>query len=61
MRLKAKKALLEAAVMALSGIMIVIALLAQAREVSMGTCFVLCGGMMLIQLWCCWKGGWWHD
>jgi len=60
MKLKAKKALLEATVRVLSSLMIVIALLTQAREVSIGTCFVLCGGMMLGQAWCIWKGGWWN-
>lgn len=59
MKLKAKKALLEAAVMVLSGAMIAVAFFTQTGDIPVAACFILCGLMMTAQVWCIWKGGWW--
>ena len=60
MKLKAKKALLEAAVMVLTGNMIAVWIFTQTGDISVVACFILCGLMMAAQAWCIWKGGWWN-
>lgn len=59
MKVKVKKALLQVVIVVLTGIEIVFALLTQAGEISTSSCFIFCGLMLLAQISCVWKGGWW--
>ena len=54
---KAKKALLEAAVMVMAGIVITVMFFTQTGDIPAGDCFAICGVMMCAQAGCIWKGG----
>jgi len=52
MKLKAKKALLEVAVMTMAGVVIAVMIFTQTRDISRGACFAICGTLMMIQAGC---------
>lgn len=52
MTMKIKKALLEAAVMTMAGVVIVVALFTQTGDIPLGVCFALCGMMICAQAGC---------
>ena len=52
MAAKIKKALLEATVMALAGIVITVMLFTQTGDIPAGCCFIICGVIMFAQAGC---------